>query len=336
MSEIQVISRDSIPPLRTVDLGGELHALGQLRDFRWNDHLRDFMSASSSFSASWVQLDPGEVLDPHVHPVHSMMVFYAGSGEMLGDLQRPLAKDDVVVVPAGCAHGFIGGPSGLYGLSIQFNQGLYTSPEEPRVIFLNRQDTLASLKDYSAERARAFKENPVFSLLSGGAIEQPARRRALLAGARAWEESVGTLLLSCHLSCSDPQVGRLFVRGLQQELDELRQSGERSDAVRGQRPSDSVLAATTGWFSYQTHLLDDAEKIAVLHLAIAPATALLHTALSRGTREKSELSIAVEDLLRGESPATYGRLRDIVNEAWDMIGAVFDRVAELARAASAP
>jgi len=35
------------------------------------------------------------------------------------------------------------------------------------------------------------------------------------------------------------------------------------------------------------------------------------------------------DLLEGQSPETYGRLHAILDEAWDMLGAMTSRVAEL-------
>src|SRR5687768_13892742 len=110
--DIQIVKRDTIPPITTVEEGGELHHLGELRDFSWSEPLRSFMGAGSGFSASWVQLAHREVLEAHTHPVLSMMVFYAGKGELIGDLCQPLEGDEVVVVPPGCQHGFIGGPPG--------------------------------------------------------------------------------------------------------------------------------------------------------------------------------------------------------------------------------
>ena len=127
--------------------GGITHNLGELRDFSWSEPLKSFMRDDSGFSASWVQLAHEEVLDPHTHPVLSMMVFYAGAGELIGDLQRPLVGDEVVVVPPGCLHGFIGGAPGLYALSIQFAQGLYTSPAKPRVVFSKADESLGGLLD---------------------------------------------------------------------------------------------------------------------------------------------------------------------------------------------
>src|SRR5687767_1068807 len=156
MDQIQVVSRNAIPPIQSVEQDGVVHQLGELRDFRWNALLRDFMPASSGFSVSWVRLGYREVLEPHVHPIQSMMVFYAGSGTILGDLERSVAKDDVVIVPAGCKHGFIGGPNGLQALSIQFGEGLYTTPEKPRVEFVDPENSVNGLLAYNQRRIEEF------------------------------------------------------------------------------------------------------------------------------------------------------------------------------------
>src|SRR5262245_52762286 len=106
---IQIVSRDAIPSIHEVNQGNDVHLLGELRDFRWSEPLRAFMPDASEFSVSWVGLVDGEVLQPHVHPIQSLMVVYSGSGEVMGDLCRPLSAGDIVVVPAGCVHGFVGG-----------------------------------------------------------------------------------------------------------------------------------------------------------------------------------------------------------------------------------
>jgi hypothetical protein len=124
MEQIQVISRDAIPPIQSAEQDGVVHELGKLRDFRWNSLLRDFMPASSRLSVSWVRLGYGEALAPPVHPIQSLMICYAGSGVILGDLEGRVAKDDVVVVPAACKHGFVGGPNGFEAILIQLGEGL--------------------------------------------------------------------------------------------------------------------------------------------------------------------------------------------------------------------
>jgi quercetin dioxygenase-like cupin family protein len=140
---MRVVKRDTIPPIRTVEHDGEVHVLGELRDFRWSERLRAFMPDPEQFSVSWVVLQCGETLETHVHPIQSMMVVYRGSGAMLGDLERAVAQGDVIVVPAGRRHGFTGGSGGLYALSIQFGAGLYTTPERPRVVFADHEGVAA-------------------------------------------------------------------------------------------------------------------------------------------------------------------------------------------------
>src|SRR5882724_4250917 len=119
MEEIQVVSRNAIPPVRWAEPNGAAHELGELRDFRWNSLLREFMPVGGGFSVTWVRLERGEALEPRVRPAQSLMIFYAGGGSIVGDLEGPVIKDDVVVIPAGSRHGFVGGPDGLQALSIQ-------------------------------------------------------------------------------------------------------------------------------------------------------------------------------------------------------------------------
>src|SRR5262245_26204901 len=121
--DIQIVTKESIRALTRVEEDGKVYELGELRDLRWSEVLARFLGASP-LSIAWVRLSAGEVLAEHRHPVQSLMVFHRGSGEMRGDIQRPINAGDVVVVPAGCEHGFVGGPEGLFGLSIQFGEGL--------------------------------------------------------------------------------------------------------------------------------------------------------------------------------------------------------------------
>jgi quercetin dioxygenase-like cupin family protein len=123
MDQIQVIPRDAIPPIQSAEREGVVQVRGELRDFRWNSLLREFMPASSRFSVSWVRLGYGEVLAPHAHVSQSMLVCYAGNGTILGDLEGPISKEDVVIVPAGSKHGFVGGPGGLQAILIRFGEG---------------------------------------------------------------------------------------------------------------------------------------------------------------------------------------------------------------------
>ena len=81
------------------------------------------LTSRSKFSL--LQLAYGEVLAPRVHSQQSLMVLYAGEGTIIGDVEREVAKDDVVLLPPGCAYGVIGGPNGLLALSIRLGDDPY-------------------------------------------------------------------------------------------------------------------------------------------------------------------------------------------------------------------
>jgi mannose-6-phosphate isomerase-like protein (cupin superfamily) len=362
MDQISVVSQNAIPPINTVDHDGVTHHLGELRDFRWNELLRGFMPDPAIFSVSWVRLAPGEVLDPHVHPIQSMLVFYAGTGEMIGDLVRPLIKDDVVVVPGGCVHGFVGGPEGLYGLSIQFGEGLYTAPEKPRVAFATGEHSLSDLLAYNQERVRAFADRPLFSLLASGVLEDPRKHKACLEALRVWGDGIEVLLFSRQATCSDPRYKDAFRRRTSEELghDGLHSGGPAGGQVPSSGRRDLIIEAITNWFAFQMFVLDDVEKVALTCLVLGSADAAFDAQIVPSLRHlKGELprlvplrgsspvgdrearrsashagvpdEASLAELLKNQSPADYANLKQVVREGWDMIEAMTDRVAELTR-----
>jgi quercetin dioxygenase-like cupin family protein len=337
MDQISVVSHSAIPAINSVEQDGVTHQLGELRDFRWNELLRGFMPDPAIFSVSWVRLGPGEVLDPHVHPIQSMLVFYGGSGEMLGDLARPLVKDDVVLVPAGCVHGFVGGPEGLLALSIQFGEGLYTAPEKPRVAFAD-EHSLADLLAYNDERARAFTDRPLFSLIASGALDEPRKRQACLEALEGWVGGIQVLLFSRQASCFEPRFKDVFRRQMSEQL------GDRAavDVVSATARRDSVIEAIANWFAFQMFVLDDVEKVALTCLVLGSANAAFDAEVVPSLRHlKGELprlghagvrdATSYAELLKDQSPADYANLKQIVGEGWDMIEAMTDRVADLTR-----
>jgi hypothetical protein len=101
------------------------------------------------------------------------------------------------------------------------------------------------------------------------------------------------------------------------------------------------MAAISGWFAYQMFVLDDVEK-AVIRLAMDSAIGAYHVAatpmLALHSRaglfgQWPQHSAPRSDLLRNQSARTEARLRGILEEAWDMLSAMADRVVELTRQA---
>lgn len=347
-SEIFIVERDSIPPIRSVEQDGKTHALGELRDFRWDETLKAFMPPDSELSVSWVSMQHGEQLDPHVHPIQSMMIFYKGSGQMLGDRPGPIKAGDTVVVPPGCEHGFVSGPDGLYALSIQFGKGLYTVPEQPRVQFSDDEGSLEELLAHNQRRLREFLQRPMFDLLADGTLEDPKKRQRYLDALQIWVDGNQTLLYARQASCKDPAYHDIFLEHLQDETGHHEMHADREDPEPAPASTvrDSVLEAITDWFPYQMTLLDNIEKAAIIHLVIENASAAYHRIakphLARYVNtEYFDVHIEADDehaalgerMLENQHPKTYRRLQTILDEAWDMLGAMTDRVTQLTREA---
>lgn len=183
MAEFQIVKRRDMPSIQSIDKDGVEHGLGDFRDFRWCEPLRAFMPDITDFSLSWAMLAHGEVLKAHTHPIQSMMVIYAGAGEVFGDLCRPLNEGDVLVVPPGCSHGFVGGPPGLYAVTVQLGQGFYTDREKaPRIAFVDSEPSLKALLSYNGQRCREFAEHRIFEILKDGTLRDARKCEAFQIG----------------------------------------------------------------------------------------------------------------------------------------------------------
>lgn len=341
-SQIQVVKRKDIPRIQSVEQKGEIHDLGELRDFRWSDELREFMPDPSSFSVSWVRLEQGEILQTHTHPVQSMMVVYSGCGEMMGDLCRQVGEGDVIVVPPGHRHGFVGGLGGLACLSIQFGGGLYSAPDKARVIFADSERSLNAVLAYNDVRVARFSGHDLFALLEDGTLESASSRDALLLALRSFVEGGKRLMVSGLASRADPEYEALCLGWLGELSDagSMERPGEPL-ATRDQAP-DAVLEAIFDWFAHQMYVRDNTEKIAIICLVFGNAEGVLRRYAARvlATYSKAPVCDVVnggahraigEDLLRNETAETYESLKRIISEAWDMVDAAASRIVELTR-----
>jgi len=332
-ARITIVKRDTIPPLQAADTAlGE--GIGELRDFRWNDQLRAFMPDVSDLSVSWVRLEPGEILQPRAHSVDSLMVVYGGSADIVGGVTRAVAAEDVVVLPSGCEHGFVGGPQGLFALSIQLGEAAPSSDrEQPQ----NAEHTLEGLLEYNAARLEEFQNRAIFELWSDGTLDDPTRHAKYRDALRSWISKSSALLLVRQANCSDAKYTPSFLAQLVEEWGRGILVDPALIRVSEGAGRDPVLSALADWFTRQMYVLDNVEKVAIVDLVVTGANAALGRSddgcrvWAHGYAERAaETSL----LLRGEAPHTYARLHQIVAEAWDMVGALTDRVVELTNAAS--
>jgi quercetin dioxygenase-like cupin family protein len=327
--EIQIVPFEVIPRIQQIEQDGAVHILGELRDLRWSEPLRSFMPDPEEFSVSWVELAPDEVLQPHTHPIQTMLVIYAGSGAVIGDLRRPLTKGDIVVVPPGCAHGFVGGQDRLKALSIQFGQGLYSDPGHAHVVFSGEGSGFEAMAQYNESRLEAY-QLAIFGLLSDGTLDEPGRRRSHVDNLQRWLATYANALVVFQASSPSAPLADCRLDA----LPILVSPGE----------GDPLLDALADWFVYRMRVLDFHEKAALLHLVLGPAIAayfrraapvLAQTGLPEALERLAPTRAAEPALrmLRGQTTEDHARLRRVLGEAWDVLGAMNDRMAALARAA---
>lgn len=314
IKQIVIVPRAAIPAIHTVEQQGKIHQLGELRDFQWQEALKEFMPSSNEFSISWVCLQSGEVLPEHLHPIQSMMIFYQGSGEMFGQKRQTLHAGDVVIVPPGCQHGFVGGETGLYALSIQFGPGLYTDPKNPRVMFNEDQTRLKSLRQYHQQRLQKILEKPFFKLFSENNLQNPHQLQRLLDCMSVWDYHLNTPLFA------------------------------RYDSYRNLPDHfyDPVLEALVDWFPYQMQVLDQAEKYLIRHWIIQDVGDQYHQIahshiekhiydrhFTRHLRIDNRHDVLNETVLHHLKSSGYHRLKQILILSWNHFAALVDRMSEL-------
>lgn len=339
-STIQVIKRDTIPPVRPRTPSPGERISGELRDFRWHDLLRDFMPSPSQVSVSWVTLNPGEILHVLVHPAHSLVVFYAGSGELTGEMQRAVSRDQIVVVPAGCRYGLTAGPQGLSAVSVALGERLHPS-QSPR------ESTATSSVDevvaYSARRCAAFEGSPMIRMVQDGTLVQNGRRERYLEQLEVWTRALGRVLVARQASSEGLSVDAPLLEQL------VKLSGARprvAGAPEGRHlgtggGDDPILVAIGDWFVHQMFVLDKAEKATIVDLVLRHAgeayARWAGRSPHRSVRDRSGWPGApglpeseFHDAFSSISLRESLRMQGIAREAWDMLDALSSRMEELA------
>lgn len=354
---VTIVRRHDIPEVHHVVVDGRQHNLGVLKDFRWHSGLADFIPGDAKLSLSWVHLEPGQVLDPHVHPVGSMILVCQGEVDTLGDLEQHMSAGDALLVPPGDRHGFRGaGPNGFWGLSVQFeSSALYNDMAKPQVRFeagvramADAQSAapawLIELLDRNDGYLERFSTNPLFAMARQGRLEDEETRSQFLDHFQVWSDAFQRMLFA-RVTYSDDAVFRgVATEHLEEEF------GHNTALSRGRAPgtaraaSDPILDATCEWFVAKMLSLDNNERTVLVHLVVEASAAVFYAymgpAMSGASASKSHFDMHAGeidhehvdlgvDVLRTSSVRDAESLFDIQRRGWDMLNSMFGRIAEI-------
>jgi quercetin dioxygenase-like cupin family protein len=348
-----VIRRDEIPTLRSVVVEGVEHGLGILKDFRRHPTLAALLPESARLAIGWVRLTPGETLEPHVHPIASMIVVATGRGRTLGDLEEDFSDGDVVVIPAGRQHGFVGaGDDGFWALSIQFEaRGLYERPDDALVEFVepgtDRPSPLDRLLARNEELCAEHRENPLFALVLDRRLDDEVRRQRFYAAVQAWSGWFQRAILLRSAMTENPRFAGLFRDHLDEEFGHDRLLARERGSEDA--PWDPILEATSSWFATSMLTLDDAEKLVLVHLVLEAASSTFMAAVQpildsygemsyfalHNEADEEHVNMAAEALAAVPEEA-YPRLSAVQERGWQMLNTLCARIAALSDAPVPP
>lgn len=339
---VTTVARSDIRAISSVRVGGEVHQLGQQRDFRRNGALAGFLPETARPSFAWVRLRDGETLNVHRHPTKSMILVCRGSVLLLGPRERELSEGDVVCVPPGGDHGFRTRPGEeFHGLSVQFEgAGLYEDEHAPRASFGEAEASLTELERLNESLLERHTRNPLFALFDSGRLRhEPALRSRFVAALHVWSTYFQRMLHARQAVCADAVLRAEYGRHLREEFGHDLLLLERHDAGTG--AYDTVLEAAGNWFVAQMHQLDEAQKIVLVHMVVESSGHVFGLAASRclgrsgAADDYFELHAEADDdhrhigraHLGALPPSAFPRLMETCRQAWDQMDLVHERIA---------
>jgi quercetin dioxygenase-like cupin family protein len=348
---MQVVHRDDIAGVSSVEVDGVGHELGEVRDFHQHAVLGSFVPDMARLSMSWVRLGPGEELAEHVHPTQSMILVTEGHGRVTGDATGSLVAGDVVVVPPGARHGFVGEPpSGMWGLSVQFEgAGLYENPDEPRVAFVadvderrNGDGRMAMVRaENERHMSRYERECRLLVLMRNLAATTDANLSArVLAYLQPWSNAFQRVIALRAAFESDRRMRELSDEHLAEELGHHRllADARASDTTGGWDP---VIAAVSSWWVDQMMTAPSLHRTVLAHLVLEGSGMIFHQAAypvlgdgqyftihAEGDEEHLEMGYRA---LAERSDWTVEEIKPVLREGWTMMTLLCDRIAECAK-----
>ena len=338
---VKVVRRSDVPTIHSVEVDGRLYQLGLLKNFRKNRFLNAFIPEQGRPSIGWVALKQNEVLEVHRHPIPSVIIITKGRGSLLDQSETCIEEGDVVCVPPGAAHGFIGrGEHGFWALSLQFEaRGLYEDLANPLVDFGPRAaglDFLNDLRERNEGYLSRFNQHAIFSAFKDGTYRSPERKARLVAALQVWSNHFHKMLLIRSATCDHASILNVFDEHLKDEFSHSEELSQERSSV--EPPWDAQLYAACSWFVNQMTALDNVEKIVLVHMVTEVAATGFYAAAKDVLAQEAKNHIEAHaehdceharmgtNLLQGLDQQSFHRLRKIQAQGWAMLDVILSRI----------
>ncbi len=323
---IVVLPRAEIPTRTNPDLGGVVE-----RDLGAHELLARSIPPEQ-LRLMCTELDPGQETGTVRHKHPSMLLILRGSAFLAQTNEGPVERGDVVTVPAGAEYRFEKvGSDGLEVLRVDLE------PEGPDLTGLLDFRTLL---DQNEARCQKLLKGPFFLLLADPILETDHGRWRTLECVRVFADAFQTLLFTRQAMCQDTTYSDEFHHHLEEELGHNRLLRVNLDTPAYRDP---VLRASSVWFCHQMMKLDNLEKT-VVNLVLETAGYHLGTIAgprfaghdgadyfdTHGEADEEHQNLGVERLAN-QHPETYRRLHQVLDENWDMLETMTQRLSHLIR-----
>ncbi|NOI88738.1 cupin domain-containing protein [Vibrio sp. 99K-1] len=317
--------------------------LGEVKNFRANEEINRFIPEQARLAVSWVRLAKGEKLDLHVHPISSLYIICEGEAILLGNgIDRLAVPGDVICIPPGADHGFIGvGENGYWGLSIQFEErGLYEDPDMPLVNF--KKDPYAYyhlIKERNNQYIERYKDNKIFQTFSKDKIFSHSKKALFLDYLQVLSDQFQKMVLLRSALCEDDSFSKFFSEHLKEEFghDELLKNSRENF----QKREDPIFEALCIWFNHQMLTLDNLEKAILVHFVIEGSAFIFYNNIKHvfdpskynHFDDHSEFDGDHQEVdkmfFKDMTEEQFNRTLALLDKSWNIVEQQYERFAEL-------
>jgi hypothetical protein len=205
---------------------------------------------------------------------------------------------------------------------------------------MSKKITLQDLIDVNRQRIEKFLNTPIMLLLNDKILETDQNKEIFLATLQVWSNYFQRIMYARQAFCFEEPYMSLFRLHLEEEFghDILLQKEHTSGLVI----EDNYIDAAGMWFLNKMLSSSNLEKLIIVNLVLESCGDVFYNKVfpffeanmrkSGGFFQIHALadehhSEVGKELLSHHSSATYSQLIKILNESWDMLEIILDRIA---------